>query len=115
MTLTLSQVFVSRTHVCGDGAELSEHDGQVEERRREEQTGGADQRIGSGRLRPQLPTHLHAAGHAQHTCDAGDGPENQTVRGERTVTEPGESVCELPDRMKAAGDPQVCYLSEEAQ
>lgn len=71
-----------RTHVCGDGAGLSEDDGQVEERRREEQTGGADQRVGSGCPRPQQPTDLHAAGHAQHACDAGDGPENQTVGGE---------------------------------
>lgn len=75
----------TRTHVGGDGAALSEDDGQVEERRREEQAGSADQRVGPGRLLPQLPTNLHAAGHAQHTCDAGDDAENQTVGGETCV------------------------------
>lgn len=71
-----------RTHVCGDGAGLSEHDGQVEERCWEEEPGSTHQRVGSGRPRPQLPTHLHATGHAQNACDDGDGPEDQTVGGE---------------------------------
>lgn len=67
-----------RTHVCGDSARLGEHDGEVEERCTEEQAGGTDQRVSSGRLLSQLPAHLHAAGHAQHAGDAGDGPKNQT-------------------------------------
>lgn len=67
-----------RTHICCDGARLGEHDGEVEERCTEEQTGGTDQRVGSGRLLPQLSAHLHAAGHTQHAGDTGDGPKNQT-------------------------------------
>jgi len=71
-----------RTHVCGDGAGLSKDYGEVQERSRKYQTGSTHQRVGSRRLLPQLPAHLHATGHAQHACDAGDDPENQAVVGE---------------------------------
>ncbi|KAF3845875.1 hypothetical protein F7725_002954 [Dissostichus mawsoni] len=65
----------------GDGAGLSEDDGEVEEGRGEEQAGGADQRVGAGGPRPQLPADHHAAGHAQHPRHHGDGAEDQTVGG----------------------------------
>lgn len=69
------------THVSGDGAGLSKDDGEVEEGRGEEQAGGADQRVGAGGPRPQLPADYHAAGHAQHPRHHGDGAEDQTVGG----------------------------------
>ena len=81
---------MKQTHVCGDRAGLGENDGQVEERCREHQTGGTDQWIRSGRLLPQLPTHLHAAGHAQNARDAGDRSEDQAVG------EGGEESGEVP-------------------
>ena len=70
------------THVGGDGAGLSEDNGEVEEGCGEEQTSRAHQGVGALGPLPEAPADHHPAGHAQDARHARDDAEVQAGGGD---------------------------------